>query len=310
MVKVGIIGADSPLAGEIIRILIYHPETEIVSLYAPSLMGRNASSLHHGLIGETQFNFSDKINPDDTDLFIVCQKDELSSQLISALPELEEMKVISFGTDMIQDDSEEKFEIGLSEINRKALVRGARQAYIASPVAVPALIALAPLANYLLLNSDIEIEISLPGDIVSQLIPEKEESLIKSLLQERQTSFNGKIKMKISPDETSERTSLTKVSLNNSLSIEEIEKIYEQTYDDHNFTFLSRKGALSEEVEGTQKTLISIDKPTPDILELKVVADSRMRGGAGDAVHVLNLFFGLHEKTGLYLKPNSYFPRQ
>ena len=51
MIKVGIIGADTPDAGEMLRLLIHHPEVEIHSLYAPAWAGRMVASRHHGFMG-------------------------------------------------------------------------------------------------------------------------------------------------------------------------------------------------------------------------------------------------------------------
>ena len=60
------------------------------------------------------------------------------------------------------------------------------------------------------------------------------------------------------------------------------------------------------ETESTNKIIINVAKPEPDLVELTVVADPRMRGGAGEALHILNLLFGLHEKTGLDLKTTAW----
>ena len=59
MIKVGIIGAETPDAGELLRLLILHPEVDILSLYAPAWTGRMVASRHHGFIGEDIVNFSD-----------------------------------------------------------------------------------------------------------------------------------------------------------------------------------------------------------------------------------------------------------
>lgn len=308
MVNVSILGAHLPVSGEIIRILVNHPETEFESLYSPAFTGRNLTAVHHGLIGESQYNFTDKLNLEDTDLLILAEENrEINDKIISNLDNFENLKIIS----LTQSNGElmnDKFEIGLSEINRKALVRGSRAAYIPSAAIVPALIGLNPLASFLLLGSDIEIEVNLPEDITENISVETLTQEIARQLKARQVSFNGSIKLQIIPSGLDERKLLTKINLKNSLSVTELEKIYDEIYDDHNFTFLSPSKVSPEEVEGTQKTIIHFEKPDNETLEIDVVADARMRGGAGDAVHVLNLFFGLHEKTGLYLKPSRYLP--
>lgn len=303
MVKIGILGADTLIAGEIIRILINHPETVISNLYAPALTGRSVSSLHHGLIGESPLYFTDKINIEDLDLLFINERNELSEKIVAQLNNLPELKVVALSRDFIPGIG---VEDGLSEINRKSLVRGARVAYILPPAVVPALIALAPLANFLLLNSEIDINISLPQELSNTSNIASLKEIVTRILKERQSSFNCLINLTVNPEPNELRSSVTKIKIKNTLPLEEIEKIYEGIYDDHNFTFLSRSEITAVEVEGTQKTVIYLDKPENDVLEIKVVSDARMRGGAGDAVHVMNLFFGLHEKTGLRLKASRF----
>ena len=304
MFKVGILGASSPQAGEIIRILINHPEIEIISLYAPNFLGRNVSSVHHGLIGEQSLTFSDKVNLEDIDLLFITEKSEVSQKVLEQLDSLEDLYLISLSRDFIPDNLLSEFEIGLSEINRKALVRGAKRAWLPSPAVVSSLVALVPLAQYMLLNSDIGIEISLPSDL-KEVDVEKEARFMSDVLKDNQASFGGKLNLNYNTGD-SERSQSIIISLKSSLPLEEIEKVYDQIYDDHNFAFLTLNDISTREVEGTQKIVMKLEKPSPDILNIHVVSDARLRGGAGDAIHVMNLFFGLHEKTGLNLKPSRF----
>ena len=306
MVKVGIIGAQTPLAGEIIRILINHPETELVSLYSPYLTGRSVASVHHGLIGENQLNFTDKINPEEIDLLYVLEDSNISRQIIETTDNYDNLKIIVLSKQYSSDLNPDLYTVGLSEYNRKKLVRGARFAYIPSPVVVSSLTVLWPLAKFLLLNSDINIEVRLPKDLIASINPETDQKEIEEHLKKCQNSFNGKIKISLLEETETSRGMTTRINLKNNLPIDEIEKIYDQIYDDHNFTFLSKNDVTTKETEGTQKMIFKIDKDESDSISINVVSDCRMRGGAGDAVHILNLFFGLHEKTGLHLK-SSYF---
>lgn len=304
MVKVGLIGAETLLAGEIIRILTNHPDTEIVSLYAPSVLGHNISTVHHGMIGEPSLFFSDKINPEEIDFLIIADKTEVGDKIISQLLNWDHLKVAVL--ENLINPSLENFEIGLSEINRKALVRGAKYAFIPSTAFVPASIALFPLAHYLILNSDINIEVVLPADVSESLEENREASYLEALLKKYQVSFNGEVKLIIQSDHQNERGASTRIIFKNSLPLTEIENIYNSIYDDHNFTYITRNPISPKEVEGTQKVILQLTKPQPDILEINIVSDARMRGAAGDIVHIMNLFFGLHEKTGLRLKPSRY----
>lgn len=305
MVKLAIIGAQSPQAGEMIRILVHHSEVDLVTLYAPSLKGRNVASVHHGLIGEQSLIFSDRLDLSDVDLLIVADDISQDEYVTNQFNESEDLKVISLKKDWFTKHNIENKEVGLSEINRKALVRGAKNAYLLSPAIVPVLISLIPLSNFLLLNSDIDIDIILPPDLINSINVEEEVKEITNLLKAKQNSFKNKINLRLSPSQDPSRAVLTDIRLQNNLSIDELERIFEDIYDDHNFTFLSHE-ITPAEVEGTQKVIMKLEKPESDLLNIQLVNDSRLRGGAGDAVHVLNLFFGLHEKTGLYLKASRF----
>lgn len=305
MVNVGIVDAELPLAGEILRILIHHPETDIHTLFAPSLTGRNISSVHHGFIGESSLIFSDKLNIEEIDFLILLRNNEFNKRIIEATRDNEKLKIVVLDQNLISYDFQD-YEVGLSEINRKPLVRGANKAYIASPVIVPSLITLAPLASYLLLNSDIDIQISMPSDLAINFNESEEAKKIEFILKKIQVSFNHKVNMKILGDPISDRGTKTKITIQNKLPLMDIEKIYDNIYDDHNFTFITGMEIKENEVEGTQKVVINLKKPSPEELILETFSDARMRGGAGDIVHVMNLFFGLHEKTGLNLKPSRY----
>lgn len=308
MIKVGIAGAGTPLAGELIRILVNHPETDIISLYAPSYMGRNVSSVHHGLIGESIINFTDKINPEDLDIIFITEDNELSRQLILSRNNWPELKIIDLTHQLKEDEIEHSLaEIGLSEINRKQLVREAKIAYIPAPPLTVPMISLHPLAKYMLLNSPIFITLALPHAIHEEFgKPDFLSHTLAHYITQVQPSFNHELVMTLISSPSQERVMVMKTELKMNLSLDEIEKIYNDLYDDHNFTFVTHSPVSVQEVEGTQKCVIHIDKHNSDTLELTVFADARMRGGAGDAVHVMNLFKGLYEKTGLQLKSSAF----
>ena len=52
MIKAGIIGGAGYTAGELIRLLINHPETEIVFINSSSNAGNKITDVHEGLYGE------------------------------------------------------------------------------------------------------------------------------------------------------------------------------------------------------------------------------------------------------------------
>ena len=77
-------------------------------------------------------------------------------------------------------------------------------------------------------------------------------------------------------------------------------------YDDHNFTFITTTRVGVSEVAGTNKCIVGVMRPEEGKARLMVAADCRLRGASGEAIHIMNLLFGLHEKTGLALKAIDY----
>lgn len=305
MIKVGLIGAETPDAGEILRILINHPEVDLVSLYAPSLSGHKIASVHSGFIGEQALTFTDKIDPAVLDAIFIFDDSDICKKIIAHIGNWDTLRLINLSPSRGEDWGVADFVYGLSEINRKVLVRGARMAVIPNAIAAVSLIALYPLASHLLLSSDILIDANLPADDVRGVDKPLIEEEIDRQLKNVQNSFNGNVRVACHPFDSA-RALKIKLEIETPLSLDEISRIYDSVYDDHNFTYIIMDSVKEAEVEGTQKCVISLNKTDKGTLSIEAVADCRLRGGAGDAVHVLNLFFALHEKIGLSLKPSIY----
>lgn len=309
MIKVAISGADAPVAGELIRILVNHPDVEIVALVAPGKEGKQLQSIHHGLLGEEKMMFTGTFNPAGADILFIADENVKFSdfhRLRTAFPNL---KVVSLNP-LIQDTDEDKetttygFIFALPEINRKALVRGANQALVPGPVSSLALVPLYPLALNMLLSGDIVLNVSAPEDIVTEKELERSAEEISKALKEAQRSFEGKVIFNILPP-TSKRGIELNTSFPSPLDMDHTLKAYD-IYDDHNFSFAVTTPVKLDDVKGTEKIVISLALSKDGILSIHSVADGRLRGSAGEAVHIMNLMFGLHEKTGLYLKPYAF----
>lgn len=303
MIKVGIVAAAEPQAGELIRLLINHTDVVISSLSAPAYAGRPVQSVHHGLIGECELHFSQALDISCLDAVIIAADgpgaDDPFVKADGSQPCVIDMRHLA------NRHLPEGFEYGLSEINRKPLVRGATKAVLPSAPAAIALVSLYPLAANLLLNNELKISIKAPADIVSSDALDAASEEIALRLSAIQQSFNAAIRLEA---ETlhNPRALVFSATMPASISVAEAARLYENIYDDHNFTYLVPQPAAPKEVCGTQKCLISLSKPDADTLRVDAVADCRMRGGGGEAVHVLNLLFALHELTGLRLKASQY----
>lgn len=303
MLRIGIVGADTELGGDLIRLLLTHPEVEMVSMMAPGKKGLRLSSVHYGLIGETDLGFTDTIDYENVNVLFILNK-------IPYPLSPENVKIIDLTHCHSESESSplnsvenvgetSRMEFGLGEVNRKSLVRGASKAYIPQTVASVGLIALAPLALHLLLNDDIMMEITAPENELTDANINDALKQIKHVLGNIQTSYTGEIHVEKIVNSSSDGIRI-KISLPSEIASSDIKKIYEGIYDDHNFTFLTDAPVGMEEVAGTNRCIIYVDKENGKI-GIDIVADASMRGKVGDAIHVMNLLCGLHEKTGLYL---------
>lgn len=303
MINIAVIGASSLQAGELIRLLVNHPEVEIKYLYSPDYTGRPAASRHHGLIGEEIVSFTDNLDFSDSNLVFIADSGFSVKEFTDNLVKNPEIRII----DLSGEESVPGIDmsVGLSEINRKELVRGAKTARILTPLSSLALIALFPFALNSLLPSSISIDAAAPSDIARNEKIKEDKKQIGNILKKAQDNFSEDINIRISPNK-SERVMRLKISFKCEIDLDEIMNIYDSIYDDHNFVFITLSDMEGREIEGTQKTVITVRKPLPELCELEIVGDCRMRGGAGDAVHVMNLFFALYEKIGLQLKPSRY----
>ena len=72
MIKIGILGAAGYTGGELIRLLINHPEAEIVFANSESNAGNLVADVHEGLLGETQLKFTDQLPFDKVDVVFFC----------------------------------------------------------------------------------------------------------------------------------------------------------------------------------------------------------------------------------------------
>lgn len=308
MIKTGIIGGSYPMAGELIRLLVNHPDVAIMWVDSNRYTGRLVSDVHHGLLGETFLRISPSSSNllDEIDALFIFRNKTQTVDWLSQHEIPENLRIIDLSVDMRDPENAEKFGFvyGLPELNRKAMVRGAKRAVVPSPAAALAEIALLPLAKYGFLCSDIHCSIDVPA--LSEQIENIEElsAEIKRALTELQPDFNNNIEIEAG-DATDERVISATVSFDTTVDVGEIIRIYEEFYVDHNFTFIVNQKLDAKEVAGTNKCLLRIDKEGSRV-EIQATMDALIKGAAGTAVHDMNLLFGLHERVGLSLKASRF----
>ena len=127
---------------------------------------------------------------------------------------------------------------------------------------------------------------------------------IKQSLRQLQNSFDSSINF-IPVRGNFSRGIFTTTYLDCKIDLEEIRRIYESYYEDHSFTFVVDKNPDLKQVVNTNKCLIYLQKYEDKLLIVSMI-DNLLKGASGQAVHNMNLLFGLEEKVGLHLKPSAF----
>lgn len=304
MIKVAIIDADTPLAGELIRLLVNHPDVDIEGLVSPAHAGESADSLHHGLVGETPLRFCSEL-PEKANALFFCGVNGPDTTVRRRAAK-GELKIIDASKNSYISQAPSTAVPAVSEIFRKPLVRGASETRVFSPLETTLLVALFPLARNLLLSSSLEIVAETGKTIAHELNGDIAADKAKAVLQSIQHSFDYPVAFIVKPMEADCRGLRLRLKLSLGMPVKDLKPLYEEVYDDHNFTYLSSEPRGVSEVEGTNKCLISLSRLSPSEVVVEAVTDARLRGGAGDAVLAMNLMFGLYERTGLQLKASTY----
>lgn len=336
MIKVGILGADTTAAGELIRILINHPDIELVTIASDNETGRQANTVHRGLIGDTDLSFTPELTPQGHDAVFLCGEPWMATKWMATHHEAAAasgLRIIDL-TGAFRDGSY-NMVYGLPEHNRKALVRGARCASIPSPAAMAIELALFPLAKNSLLDSPIAaiVNIAATEAFTTPAYPDNDRSTstrldpiapianrpdgeiaareINTAMQAIQPTFTSGISLHLGSNGTSPRGITATVDVPCSTPLPELQRLYSEAYSDHNFTYHIPTLPTVADVANTNKCLLHLNYITPPgtglpTLRITTVIDNLLKGSAGTAVHCLNLLFGLSERTGLSLKASVF----
>lgn len=323
MIRAGIIGGAGYTAGELIRLLVNHPDVELSWVNSTSNAGNLVADVHQGLIGETYLRFTADTPWDDIDVLFCCTPHGKTREFMESTVVPERVKIIDLSTDYRIDDGTHPFVYGLPELNRKRLVRGATRVANPGCFATAIQLALLPLAKNLLLNSDIHVtaitgstgagvkpsatsHFSWRNDNVSVYKPFHHQHLaeIRQSLSALQSSFKADINF-IPVRGCFSRGIMAIVYMVCPLELNEVRKLYEDYYDDHSFTFVTDKAPDLKDVVNTNKCILHLDKVDGKLLITSVI-DNLVKGASGQAVHNMNLIFGLQERVGLTLKPSAF----
>lgn len=322
MIKVGIIGGAGYTAGELLRLLIFHPEVEIVFVNSASNAGNRITDVHGGLLGDTDLMFTSELPLDEIDLLFFCTAHGDTRKFLESHTLPDELKVIDLSMDYRIKDCNHDFIYGLPELNRR---NTCKSRYVANPGCFATCIELGllPLAKEHLLSGDISVNaitgstgagvkpsatthfswrnnnISIYKPFEHQHLPE-----IYQSVRQLQPDFDGEIDF-IPYRGDFARGIFATLVVRCDVDIETLYRLYENYYERDSFTHIVPCPLDLKQVVGTNKCLIHLEKHGGKLLITSVI-DNLLKGASGQAVHNMNLLFGLEETVGLRLKPSAF----
>lgn len=313
MIRAAVTGGSTAVAGEIIKLLINHPDVELVWVYEPHAEGALVSQIHKGLRGETYMRFCAKADMDDIDIIFLCSDAPGESErFMLDNPGPEKLKIVDLSGDYLPRSTfadGDNWIFGLPELSRKPLVRGALHAAVPGSLTSAVLLSLMPLAKHGLLNcGDIHVnaviaeENAEPGETLA-LIDLEEADDINRALRSLQPSFNIPMTFMVMCGGWKRGISVA-IHFKSNVDENKAAEIFNEFYSDHSFTFMSASLPNITEVIGTNKCIINVQK-VGDRMVINAVIDDLIKGAAAMAVHDMNLLFGLQERVGLMLKSHS-----
>ena len=322
MIRVGIIGGAGYTAGELIRLLLNHPEVEIMFVHSSSNAGNRIVDVHAGLHGETELQFTDELPFEDIDLLFFCTAHGDTRKFLESHALPDELKVIDLSMDYRIKSHDHDFIYGLPELNRR---NTCKSRYVANPGCFATCIELGllPLAKEHLLKGDISVNaitgstgagvkpqanthFSWRNDNISIYKPFEHQHMPEILqsIKQLQPEYDGCIDF-IPYRGSFARGIFATIVVKCDLDIETLYKLYEHYYDRDSFTHVVNTPLDLKQVVNTNKCLIHLEKHGNKLLITSVI-DNLLKGASGTAVHNMNLLFGLAETVGLQLKPSAF----
>lgn len=321
MIKVGIIGGAGYTAGELLRILLHHPEVELSSVMSGSHAGEAISKAHPDLEGDTELVFAQQMNA-DVDVVFLCTGHGKSKQVLDEVKLPTSAKIIDLSADFRLKAESHDYMYGLPELQKEQIKRANN---IANPgcFATCIQLSLLPLAFAGHLTKDIHIT-AITGSTGAGQNPSNTTHFswrsnnatiykafthqhlreIKESLTHLQDGFSNEIHF-IPMRGAFTRGILAASYLTTDISVEEATELYKSFYSDHPFVQVSDSEPDVKRVVNTNKAILNIKKEGDQLLIIGVI-DNLIKGASGQAVQNMNLMFGLDESTGLHLKPSAF----
>ncbi len=322
MIKIGILGGAGYTAGELIRLLLNHPEAELVFVNSESNAGNKLTDVHEGLYGDTDMTFTSEMPFDQVDVVFFCFGHGKSEAFLKEHQIPAHVKIIDLAQDFRLAAPGNDYVYGLPEINKEKI---AKAQHVANPgcFATCIQLGLLPAAHMGLIKQDVSVNaitgstgagqkpgatthfswrnnnMSIYKAVQHQHVPE-----IKQSLKQEQGELNAEIDFIPYRGDFARGIFATEV-VRTDMPIEDIVAGYKAFYQDAKFTHYVDKAIDMKQVVNTNKALVHCDKYGDKLLITSTI-DNLLKGAVGQAVQNMNILFGIDEMAGLHLKPSAF----
>ncbi|MFI3261706.1 MAG: N-acetyl-gamma-glutamyl-phosphate reductase [Rikenellaceae bacterium] len=325
MIKAGIIGGAGYTGGEACRLLINHPDVELVFVQSSSNGGNYLYEVHSDLLGDTEMKFSTEFSV-DVDVMFLCVGHGDARKFLEANDIPDSVKIIDLSQDFrLKDKStigNKTFVYGLSETYKED-VKNAQN--IANPgcFATALQLGMLPLAASNNLNSEVHVSAITGSTGAGQSLSKTSHFSWRLSNMSTYKCFTHQHLLEIGETMTTLQPTFDKdinfipyrgdfargiiasIYLDSELSEEEAIELYKNYYADAPFVTVSDKTIHLKQVVNTNKGLIHVTKQGNKLLITSII-DNLLKGASGQAVQNMNLMFGLDEMAGLRLKPLAF----
>jgi N-acetyl-gamma-glutamyl-phosphate reductase len=323
-IKIGIVGGAGYTGGELIRLLVNHPQADIVFVHSKSNAGNKIAKVHTDLAGDTDLVFTDTLD-EAIDVLFLCVGHGEARKFLEEQPVAEHIKIIDLSQDFRLTEKaslgNRRFVYGLPELNKDAI----RQAHnIANPgcFATAIQLGLLPLAQEGLLTEVYTTGITGSTGAGQGFNTTSHFSWRANNIQAYKTLTHQHLKeigesvQKLQPNGNIDinfipwRGDFTRgIFISSQLScdwpLEKLEQLYLDFYQDHPFTVVNQEAIFLKQVVNTNKCVVQLEKVGTKLV-VHSALDNLLKGASGQAVQNMNLLFGLDECAGLKLKANYF----
>ncbi|GAA4308760.1 N-acetyl-gamma-glutamyl-phosphate reductase [Mucilaginibacter gynuensis] len=325
VIKAGIVGGAGYTGGEMLRILINHPNVEIAFVHSNSNAGNYIYEVHTDLFGDTDLKFAAELS-NEIDVLFLCVGHGDAKKFLAANPIPDTIRIIDLSQDFRLNQNAEfgskKFVYGLPELNRDAIKQAQN---IANPgcFATCLQLGMLPLASKGLLTAEVNITATTGSTGAGQSLSQTSHftwrndnlSVYKAFDHQHLNEIGESLKqlqgdgvgainfIPYRGDYT--RGIIASIYTDSDLTEEEALALYTAYYEEHPFTHVTNRNIDLKQIVNTNKCFLQVKKHGNKLLIISIM-DNLLKGASGQAVQNMNLLFGLDERAGLRLKATAF----